>query len=97
MKRLLIVVVVLTAIAAIPARSADRPNVLFVPVDDLNHWVGFLGRNPQVRTPHMDRLAHRGVRFTRAYAAAPICNPSRAAVMSGMRPSTTGVYDQETD
>jgi arylsulfatase A-like enzyme len=74
-----------------------RPNVLFIAVDDLNHWVGHLGRNTQVRTPNIDRLAARGVTFTKAYAAAPICNPSRAALMSGLRPSTTGVYANTTD
>lgn len=76
---------------------ASRPNVLFIAVDDLNHWVGHLERNPQVRTPNIDRLAASGVSFARAYAAAPACNPSRAALMSGLRPSTTGVYDNPTD
>lgn len=73
-----------------PARP---PNVLFIAVDDLNHWVGYLGRNPQTRTPNIDRLAKRGVWFTRSYCAAPVCNPSRAALMSGLRPGATGVYD----
>ncbi|MEX2186064.1 MAG: sulfatase [Pirellulales bacterium] len=70
-----------------------KPNVLFIAVDDLNHWVGYLGRNPQTRTPNIDRLAARGVAFANAQCAAPVCNPSRAALMSGLRPSTTGVYD----
>lgn len=73
--------------------AAPVPNVLFIAVDDLNHWVGHLGRNPQTKTPNIDRLAKMGVTFTRAYCAAPICNPSRAALLSGKRPSTTGVYD----
>ncbi|MBC8117169.1 MAG: sulfatase-like hydrolase/transferase, partial [Candidatus Saccharimonas sp.] len=77
--------------------AAERPNVLFIAVDDLNHWVGHLARNPQTKTPNLDRLAARGVTFTRAYCAAPVCNPSRAALMSGMRPSTTGVYDNGED
>lgn len=81
---------------SVSAQNA-RPNVLVIAVDDLNHWVGHLGRNKQVRTPHIDRLAARGMTFTRAYAAAPICNPSRAALMSGLRPSTTGVYANATD
>jgi len=80
-------------LAALGLRAANQPNVLFIAVDDLNHWVGHLGRNPQTKTPHIDRLAARGVTFTRAYCAAPICNPSRAALLSGKRPSTTGVYD----
>ncbi|GMV96385.1 MAG: iduronate-2-sulfatase [Phycisphaerae bacterium] len=79
------------------AEGPARPNVLFIAVDDLNHWVGHLGRNPQTKTPNLDRLAQRGVTFTRAYCAAPVCNPSRAAVMSGLRPSTTGVYDNGQD
>jgi arylsulfatase A-like enzyme len=81
------------------ARAADgaKPNVLFIAVDDLNHWVGYLGRNPQTITPNIDRLAGRGVAFTRSYCAAPVCNPSRAALMSGMRPSTTGIYDNNDD
>jgi arylsulfatase A-like enzyme len=86
----------ISSAAGAPA-EARRPNVLFIAVDDLNHWVGHLGRNEQVRTPHIDRLAQRGVTFTRAYCAAPACNPSRAALMSGLRPSTTGVYDNPTD
>ena len=77
------------------ARSAEskKPNVLFIAVDDLNHWVGHLGRNKQTKTPNLDRLAKMGVTFTNAHCAAPICNPSRTALLSGIRPSTTGVYD----
>jgi len=77
--------------------KAAKPNVLFIAVDDLNHWVHHLGRNDQVITPNIDRLARRGVTFAHAYAAAPVCNPSRAALLSGLRPSTTGVYDNGTD
>jgi arylsulfatase A-like enzyme len=74
------------------AAKSSRPNILFISVDDLNDWVGFLKMHPDVRTPNLDRLAKRGVAFTRAYTAAPACNPSRAAVLSGLRPSTTGIY-----
>lgn len=74
------------------SQAADRPNVLFIAIDDLNHWVGHLGRNKQTKTPNMDRLASQGVTFTKAYCLAPACNPSRAALMSGQRPSTTGCY-----
>src|SRR5687768_12256794 len=76
----------------IAAEPTPRPNVLFIAVDDLNHWVGHLGRNPQAKTPNIDRLAKAGVTFTRAYCTAPACNPSRASLFSGQRPSTTGCY-----
>ena len=76
-----------------PAAAANRPNVLFIAIDDLNHWVGHLGRHPQTRTPNIDRLAGSGITFTKAYCTAPACNPSRASLMSGQRPSTTGCYN----
>ncbi|MDB6029387.1 MAG: arylsulfatase family protein [Verrucomicrobiales bacterium] len=85
--------IVFTSGAAIAAPTVAKPNVLFIAVDDLNHWVGYTGRNPQVKTPNIDRLSKMGVSFTAASCAAPVCNPSRAALMSGLRPSTTGVYD----
>ncbi len=75
------------------AQDVARPNVLFIAVDDLNHWVGHLKRNPQTKTPNIDRLAARGTTFSNAHCAAPVCNPSRTALLSGMRPSSTGVYD----
>ncbi|HSJ04732.1 MAG TPA: sulfatase-like hydrolase/transferase, partial [Verrucomicrobium sp.] len=79
------------------APKATRPNVLFIAVDDLNHWVGYLGRSAQTKTPNLDRLASMGTHFTRNYCISPSCNPSRAALMTGMRPSTTGVYDNDDD
>src|SRR6476620_6236595 len=76
-------------------KRAEKPNVLFIAIDDLNHWVGHLGRNPQTRTPNIDRFAGSGVAFSKAYCTAPACNPSRASLMSGLRPSTTGCYLNE--
>ena len=70
----------------------EKPNVLFIAVDDLNDWIGVLGGHPQAATPNIDRLSRRGMLFARAYCAAPACNPSRAALMTGIRPSTSGVY-----
>jgi len=65
--------------------AAEKPNVLFISVDDLNDWVGYSG-HPQVLTPNMDRLAQEGVWFSRAYCQYPVCGPSRASLMSGMYP-----------
>ncbi|HBY58628.1 MAG TPA: iduronate-2-sulfatase, partial [Solibacterales bacterium] len=81
--------------AALASRAAAAPtkqNVLFIAIDDLNDWIGALGGHPQTRTPNLDRFAASGVNFTSAHCAAPLCNPSRAALMTGLRPSTTGVY-----
>ena len=77
--------------------AEDRPDVLFIAIDDLNDWVGHLGGHPDVKTPHLDRLAGRGVSFTNAHCAAPACNPSRAALLSGLRPSTSGIYHNQHD
>ena len=77
------------------AEAPSRPNVLFIAVDDLNDWTGFLGGHPEASTPNIDRLARRGVAFTRAYCAAPACNPSRASLLTGVRPSTSGVYHND--
>ena len=74
------------------ALAAEKPNVLFIAIDDLNDWVGPLGGHPQVKTPNMDRLAARGVTFTNAHCQSPLCNPSRTSLLTGQRPSTTGVY-----
>ena len=74
------------------ASAAEKPNVLFIAVDDLNDWVGHLDGHPQAKTPNIDRLAQRGVSFTRAYCSAPLCNPSRISLLTGIQPSNSGVY-----
>jgi choline-sulfatase len=74
------------------ANAAEKPNVLFIAIDDLNDWVGPLGGHPQVKTPHIDMLAGRGTTFTNAHCQAPLCNPSRTSILTGLRPTTTGVY-----
>jgi len=95
MRSLLILVVIGLALCWCARAQSDvpqRPNVLFIAVDDLNDWMGCLGGREAVHTPNLDRLAARGVLFTNAHCAAPACNPSRVAVMTGVRPSTSGVY-----
>ncbi len=74
------------------AQSQAKPNVLMICVDDLNDWIGCLGGNPDSVTPNFDRLAKQSVLFTNAHCAAPLCNPSRAALMTGIHPATSGVY-----
>ena len=74
------------------ASASSRPNILFIAVDDWNDWLGCLGHE-QVKTPNADRLAARGLRFTNAHCSAPVCNPSRTAVFTGVRPSTSGIYN----
>ena len=71
---------------------AARPNVLFIAVDDLNHWVGHLDSHPGTLTPNIDRLAGKGVTFSRAYSAAPLCKPSRVSLLTGVMPARSGVY-----
>jgi arylsulfatase A-like enzyme len=75
------------------ANAADPPNVLFISVDDLNDWIGCLGGHPQAITPNLDRLAESGVLFTNAHCPAPACNPSRGAILSGISPHVSGLYD----
>ena len=77
-----------------PTARADepRPNILFIAVDDLNDWIGCMQGHPQARTPNIDRLAGRGILFTNAHCAAPICLASRTALLCGRHPDQTGVY-----
>ncbi len=80
------------ALLCCAAGPVDRPNVLFIAVDDLNDWIGCMKGHPQALTPNIDRLAARGMLFTNAHCAAPACNPSRAAVFSGLMPNVTKVW-----
>ena len=72
--------------------AADKPNILFIAIDDQNDWIGCLGGHPQAQTPHIDALAKRGTVFLNAHCQAPLCNSSRTSLMTGLRPSTTGIY-----
>ena len=89
---LLCLLLLLSYCSGLEKQQQTQPNIVFISIDDLNDWVGFLGYE-QVKTPHMDRLAARGFSFSNAHCPAPVCGPSRTAILSGMRPVTSGIYD----
>lgn len=82
---------------ALQAEPATRPNILIIASDDLNHWVGYTGRNKQTKTPNIDKLSARGVSFSNSHASVPVCNASRASLLTGTRAHTTGVYGNADD
>ncbi|MEM9282821.1 MAG: sulfatase [Verrucomicrobiota bacterium] len=91
-KFLMVLLVAFTSVAS----GADQPNVLFIAIDDLRPELGCYG-SPMVKSPHLDRLAAEGLRFDRAYCQQAICSPSRASLLSGMRPDETGITHNYVD
>ncbi len=80
----------LTSIAA-----AEKPNILLIIADDLNCELGCYG-SANAKTPHIDAFARTAMRFERAYCQAPLCNPSRSSLLTGLRPASVGVLDNST-
>jgi iduronate 2-sulfatase len=94
MSRLFLVLLGIVAVSGVAGADDAKPNIVFIAVDDLNDWIGPNGvdANAQAITPNLDRLARRGVYFTNAHTAVPVCMASRLALMSGLSAASTGHY-----
>ncbi len=92
MKRLVVIVLLSIIITACDAQQKSKPNVLFIISDDLTATAVSSYENKICRTPHIDKLASEGIRYTRAYSQYPVCGPSRASFMSGYYPSATTTF-----
>ncbi|MDP6047016.1 MAG: sulfatase [Phycisphaerae bacterium] len=79
------------------APAPSRPNVLLITIDDMNDGISLFGADRPFKTPNIEALARRGVFFNRAYCASAACNPSRASMLTGLRPHKTGIYGNRTD
>ena len=87
----LLLTVIAAALSSAACADPSHPNILFIAVDDLRPSIGCYG-DPHAVTPNIDRLAARGVRFDNAHCQVAVCNPSRASLMTGLRPDTLGVW-----
>jgi len=96
MQMQLVTTLVLLAGLHLQGLAADRPNILLICVDDLKPMLGCYG-DSTVKSPNIDRLAARGMRFDRAYCNQAVCAPSRNALLTGLRPQTLGIYDLGTN
>ncbi|MCA9068673.1 MAG: sulfatase-like hydrolase/transferase, partial [Planctomycetaceae bacterium] len=83
------------SLLTLPIHAAERPNVLFIAVDDMRVELGCYG-DSQIQSPNIDRLASQGTLFNRAYCQQAVCNPSRASLMTGLYPETLQVFDLPT-
>jgi len=92
MKHLCTLILFLCCHSSVVLSAAEKPNILFIAIDDQNDWIGHMGGHPMAKTPHLDKLAGRGTTFLNAHCQAPLCNPSRTSLLLGLRPTTTGIY-----
>ena len=90
---ILVFSLLLVSVVKLQAADETKPNVLFIALDDLNDWIGCMGGHPQAITPNLDRLAKSGVLFTNAHCPGAACNPSRTAIMTGLSPHRSGLYE----
>lgn len=95
MHRLLCLLMAFAWLAVLSAKESkkDRPNFLVILCDDLGYGDLACYGHPHTKTPHLDRLAKQGMRLTSCYAAAPVCSPSRAGMLTGRTPNRSGVYN----
>ena len=95
MKKILALTLMIVALCGVTNLWAaqERPDILFIAIDDMNDWTTVFDKNNPIQTPNLERLAARGAFFENAYCASPGCNPSRTAIMTGLRPTTSGVYE----
>lgn len=93
----LVILGLVVAVLSCQKGQDTRPNVLFIAVDDLNDWITLFDADNPIRTPHLERLASKGVFFSHAYCSSPACNPSRVSLLTGTRPHKTGVYGNKSD
>jgi len=80
------------AVGAVESAAAVKPDVLFIAIDDMNDWTTLFDKKNPIKTPNLERLAGRGMFFTKGYCAVAACCPSRAAIMTGIAPYSSGVY-----
>ena len=93
LRLLLVVGALLLSVVHAPATDTPRPNFVVILCDDLGYGDLHCFGHPTIRTPHLDRLAADGMRFTDCYSASPVCSPSRAGLLTGRTPDRAGVYD----
>ncbi len=78
-------------------KKVNKPNVLFIAIDDMNDWTTLFDKDNPIKTPNLERLAQRGCFFTRAYCTTAACNPSRTSILTGLKPTTSGVYSNSQE
>lgn len=93
----LLVLVGIFSLNGCAEKPVEKPNVLFISIDDLNDWTGSMGGNAQAITPHMDQLCDQGLLFTNAHCSQAVCTASRNSLLSGLHPSKTGWYSSTTN